>query len=178
MSDTKVLNLRFGSFELDEANARLTSDGQLISLTPKVFGVLCELARRPGQLMTKEALLEAVWGHQHVSESTLKTIISQLRTALSDDAKQPRYIETASRRGYRFIGVGSAGQMRAGLSEQAPLVHTGLRPSESHPVGGIIGREAAVGRLRAAWNETVQCHPQFPWINGQAGIGETTGGKT
>jgi DNA-binding winged helix-turn-helix (wHTH) protein len=60
--------------------------------------------RQPGALVTKGELLDAVWGHQHVSESVLKTIISELRAALTDDAKQPRYIETAARRGYRFIG--------------------------------------------------------------------------
>jgi DNA-binding winged helix-turn-helix (wHTH) protein len=58
-------------------------------------------------------LLDTVWGHQHISESVLKTIISELRAALSDDAKQPRHIETASRRGYRFIAALSPWQAQA-----------------------------------------------------------------
>ena len=67
------------------------------------FAVLCALARQPGSLLTKNALLDEVWGHQFVSDSVLKTAISELRTALDDDARKPRFIETVSRRGYRFI---------------------------------------------------------------------------
>src|SRR6185295_2904854 len=111
-----TLRLRFDAFELDEADARLTRDGQPVSLPPRAFGVLCALARTPGQLMTKNALLDAVWGHQHVSESVLKTTISELRAALADDAKHPRYIETASRFGYRFIG-----SVAAARADAAPL---------------------------------------------------------
>src|SRR5262245_14285969 len=105
MTETTALRLRFDAFELDEANARLTRAGEPVALPPKAFGVLCALARRPGQLVTKNALLDAVWGHQHVSESLLKNVISEVRAALADDARKPKYIETASRFGYRFIGV-------------------------------------------------------------------------
>ena len=55
--------------------------------------------------MSKNALLDLVWGHRFVTESVLKTAISDLRTALDDDPKQPRYIETVSRRGYRFVAA-------------------------------------------------------------------------
>ena len=55
--------------------------------------------------MTKNALLDAVWGHRFVTDSVLKTAISEVRAALGDDPKQPRYIETVSRRGYRFIAA-------------------------------------------------------------------------
>lgn len=95
--------VRFDAFELDEANALLTCGGRRLALAPKTFGVLCALARNPGQLMSKAALLDTVWGHQHVSESVLKTTISELRAVLADDPKRPRYIETTSRCGYRFI---------------------------------------------------------------------------
>lgn len=97
------LRVRFDAFELDEADARLRREGAPVLLPPKAFAVLCALARHPGVLVTKNDLLDAVWGHQHVSESVLKTTISELRAALGDAAKQPRFIETASRRGYRFI---------------------------------------------------------------------------
>src|SRR5690349_3524492 len=103
MSPVNNLKLRFDAFELDEADARLRRDGKPVALAPKAFGVLCALARQPGVLVTKNALLDAVWGHQHVSESVLKTTISQVRAALADDTSIPRYIETASRLGYRFI---------------------------------------------------------------------------
>ncbi len=76
-----------------------------VTLAPKPFEVLCALARTPGSLVTKNALLDLVWGHRFVTESVLKTAISEVRAALDDDPKQPRHIETVSRRGYRFIAA-------------------------------------------------------------------------
>jgi DNA-binding winged helix-turn-helix (wHTH) protein len=116
MSPGGIQRVKFDAFELDEAHARLTCDGRPLTLAPKAFGVLCVLARNPGQLMTKAALLDAVWGHQHVSESVLKTTISELRAVLADNPKRPRYIETASRSGYRFIANVSDADARAELS--------------------------------------------------------------
>ena len=94
--------LRFDEFELDEENALLTRAGSPVQLPPKAFALLCTLANSAGKLTRKDALLDAVWGHRHVSESVLKTTVSQLRAALSDDAAHPRYIETVRGVGYRF----------------------------------------------------------------------------
>lgn len=99
--------LRFDHFELDETEARLTRDGESIALAPRPFAVLCALARTPGKLVTKNALLDQVWGHRFVTESVLKSAISEVRAALGDDPKEPRYIQTVSRRGYRFIAAPS-----------------------------------------------------------------------
>src|SRR5262245_32540801 len=95
--------LTVGEYVLDESNARLTRDGASLDMPPKAFSVLCHLARNAQKLVTKDDLLDAVWGHRHVSESVLKTTINQLRTLLGDDPRAPRYIETANRRGYRFV---------------------------------------------------------------------------
>jgi len=100
-----MASLRFDRFELDEADARLTCAGEPVALPPKPFAVLCALARTPRMLVTKNALLDAVWGHRFVTESVLKSAVSEVRAALGDDPKQPRYIETVSRRGYRFIAA-------------------------------------------------------------------------
>jgi DNA-binding winged helix-turn-helix (wHTH) protein len=97
------VRVRFGAFELDEANALLRRNGKAVTLAPKPFEVLCTLARQPGSLVTKNALLDLVWGHRFVTDSVLKTAISEVRAVLGDDPKEPRYIETVSRRGYRFI---------------------------------------------------------------------------
>ena len=101
-SDPGCVRLRFDRFELDQAEARLTCAGEPVALAPKPFDVLCRLVRTPGILVTKNALLDAVWGHRFVTDSVLKTAISEVRAALQDDHRQPRYIETVSRRGYRF----------------------------------------------------------------------------
>ena len=103
--DPSLARLRFDSFELDEAEARLTRAGEPVTLAPKPLAVLCALARNPGRLVTKNALLDLIWGHRFVTHAALKSAISDLRAALEDDPKQPRYIETVSRHGYRFIAA-------------------------------------------------------------------------
>src|SRR5215510_5183813 len=95
--------LSLGEYVLDENNARLTRNGEPLDIPPKAFAVLCHLARNNQRLVTKDELLDVVWGHRHVSDSVLKTTINQLRTQLGDDPRAPRYIETANRRGYRFV---------------------------------------------------------------------------
>lgn len=76
------LRLCFAEFELDEANATLLRHGKALALAPTPFNLLCALARQPGALLTKDTLLDTVWGHQFVTESVLKTAVSDLRTVL------------------------------------------------------------------------------------------------
>lgn len=100
-----LVRLRFDTFELDEPNALLLRNGEVVTLAPKPLAVLCVLARNPGRLLTKNELLDLVWGHRFVTNASLKSAISDLRAALEDDPKQPRYIATVARRGYRFIAA-------------------------------------------------------------------------
>jgi DNA-binding winged helix-turn-helix (wHTH) protein len=113
--------VRFGAFELDESDARLLRDGTALTLAPRPFGLLCALARRAGSLLTKNELLDDVWGHQFVSESVLKTAISDLRTVLDDHPREPRFIETVSRRGYRFIASTTAIPSTVAISGKASV---------------------------------------------------------
>lgn len=159
------LRLRFDTYELDEADARLTRDGQPVALAPRPFAVLCALARTPRTLVTKDALLDAVWGHRFVSDSVLKTTVSALRAALDDDAKQPRYIETVSRRGYRFIAA----------APSAPsITQTAIALAPSLTAPSIIGRADAIERLRGAWQLACAGKRQIVWIAGEPGVGKTT----
>jgi DNA-binding winged helix-turn-helix (wHTH) protein len=177
MSETPPLLLRFHEFELDEANARLTRHAQVLLLPPRAFSVLCELARRPGQLVNKDALLDAVWGHRHVTESVLKSAISQLRTVLDDDAKTPRFIETASRRGYRFIAAAeSEPLLTAAPRADATAVGTTAPPAAARtPTEPLMtGRAAALSRLQAAWDRARGGQRQLCWLAGEAGVGKTT----
>src|SRR4030095_5525187 len=127
-TDSSVARLRFDRFELDEAEARLTCAGEPLALAPKPFAVLCALARTPGRLVTKNALLDLVWGHRFVTESVLKTAISEVRAALDDDPKQPRYIETVSRRGYRFIAATVVAS-----SQRTPAIERNVAAGRDHP---------------------------------------------
>ena len=75
-----------------------------LRLTPKVFAVLRHLVQHADRLITKEELFSAVWGETIVSEATLASCIRDLRKALGDSSRAPRYVQTAHRRGFRFIG--------------------------------------------------------------------------
>ncbi len=97
--------IRFGPFTLEEQSGELRRDGELVPLAPQPFRLLLALASRPGQLVTRDELRLQVWGEgTHVDfERGLNFCVLQARTALGDDAKQPAYIETLPRRGYRFV---------------------------------------------------------------------------
>jgi DNA-binding winged helix-turn-helix (wHTH) protein/tetratricopeptide (TPR) repeat protein len=164
---TDVMRVRFDTFELDEANASLLREGKPVPLAPTPFAVLCALVRQPGSLLTKNALLDEVWGHRFVSESVLKTTISEIRTALRDDARQPRFIETVSRRGYRFIATTVA-------ISAAPSPLAGVSPTAPSRPASFVGREEALARLRSAWDSARGGKRSVVWVAGEPGIGKTT----
>ena len=85
------------------ANATLWRAEQPVTLRPKTFEVLVYLVTRTSQLVTKEALLDAIWPETAVGEGVLKTSMNELRKALRETAKAPQWIATVHRRGYRFV---------------------------------------------------------------------------
>ncbi|HEX6396846.1 MAG TPA: winged helix-turn-helix domain-containing protein, partial [Steroidobacteraceae bacterium] len=92
----------FGNFRFEPASARLWQDDTEIKLTRKAALVLAALLEKPGEPVSKSALFATVWRGTVVSDDALVTCVQELRKALGDDAKQPRYIETRHRQGYRF----------------------------------------------------------------------------
>ena len=165
-SNSNPVRVRFDEFELDEANACLLRNGKAVALAPTPFNLLCALARQSGALLTKDALLDAVWGHQFVTESVLKTAISDLRTALGDNPREPRFIETVSRRGYRFIAVPAAAPAAQSVAVTVPP-----RPQ---PSPSFIGRADAIARLQQAWEQARTGQRAVVWVAGEPGIGKTT----
>src|ERR1700678_644558 len=93
---------RFGEFVLDPGARALSCADSPISLTPKAFDVLLFLAQNPNRLITKQELLQAVWGDTVVEEGNLTQYISHLRKALGDKSEDPRLIVTIARKGYQF----------------------------------------------------------------------------
>ena len=93
---------RFGEFVLDSRRHTLSRVDSPVLLTPRAFDVLLFLVQNPNRLVTKEELLQAVWGDTIVEEGNLAQHVSQLRKALGDNAEDPRLIVTITRRGYRF----------------------------------------------------------------------------
>src|SRR4030095_14650010 len=93
----------FANFRLDLANACLWRGGETITLTLKAFEVLHYLVTQPDRLVTKDALLDAVWPATAVSDAVVRVTIGELRRALGDMVRAPRFIATVHRRGYRFL---------------------------------------------------------------------------
>ena len=94
---------RFGPFLVDRVGYRVLRGSEAVDLTPKLLDLLLHLIDRPGTLVTKEELLEALWPGANVTENALAQAMSELRQALGDEAGAPRFIKTVARRGYRFI---------------------------------------------------------------------------
>jgi DNA-binding winged helix-turn-helix (wHTH) protein len=96
---------RIGAFELDVAAGELRRSGRLVALTGQPIRVLIMLVQRAGTIVTRDELRREIWGETHVDfEAGLSTCVNQIRTALGDRAAAPHFIETLTRRGYRFIG--------------------------------------------------------------------------
>lgn len=159
----------FGPYRLDEANECLWRGSEAIALRPKAFGVLRCLVERPGQLVTKEHLLDAVWPGTYVGDAVLKDSVRQLREALGDDPKAPRYIETAHRRGYRFVGQ---------LADAAPAPPAAPAPEPAAPeparTARLLGRDTALARMRHWLGGALRAERQVVFVTGEPGIGKTT----
>lgn len=96
-------NVAFAEFTLDRADERLLGPSGPVKVGNKAFRVLLMLAEHEGRLLTKDALFSSVWDGTIVSESALTSVIKELRHALDDDPKAPRYIESVYGRGYRLL---------------------------------------------------------------------------
>src|SRR5262249_35235949 len=114
--------MHFGTFRMDLRGGRLLRGSENIPLRPKTWAVLRYLADRPGQLVTRRELIDAVWGRVAITESVLGKSIAELRTALADGG--PRLIETVTRRGFRFLG-------NVTPAEAASVPENGGRPAVS-----------------------------------------------
>jgi predicted ATPase/DNA-binding winged helix-turn-helix (wHTH) protein len=136
---------RCGDCELDAANRRFTRGGQEYALEPKVFAVLLQLLMRPGKLLTREELLDAVWGHRYVTPSTLNRVIALARRSLAEEADGQKFIQTVHGSGYRFVGTieafaSAATQPRALFGPPAAA----RLPARLHT---LIGREQELGQI-------------------------------
>lgn len=155
----------FPPFVLDAANARLYRGADVVRLRGKSLAVLEHLARRPGQLVTKNELLAALWPHTYVTETALAGCVRELRRALGDCRGEPQFIETVYGRGYRFI---AATQPAVGTQENETSHHP---PVTSHD---LVGRAAEIAQLDAWLRAALNGRRQLVFIAGDAGIGKTS----
>ncbi|HKG61911.1 MAG TPA: winged helix-turn-helix domain-containing protein [Pyrinomonadaceae bacterium] len=99
------LYYEFGPYQLNVNTRLLQRSGETVALTPKAAEILVMLVVRAGQLVEKDEMLKEIWPDTFVEEANLSQNIFYLRKALGDDRAGPRYIETVTRRGYRFIAT-------------------------------------------------------------------------
>jgi DNA-binding response OmpR family regulator len=96
--------LEAGELRLDRRARRASLAGETLELTPKALSVLEYLMTHPDEVVSRERLLDAVWGWEYPAGTrTVDTRMAELRRALGDDPAEPRYIETVSGEGYRFV---------------------------------------------------------------------------
>lgn len=107
-SDRSGQRLRIGDWSVEPASGTIRRGDDAIRLEPKVMQVLTHLAATPGEVASKESIIDSVWADTYVGEAALSRCISELRRALGDDARAPRYIETLPKRGYRLVAPVSA----------------------------------------------------------------------
>ena len=138
----------------------------MISLRRKTFDVLLCLVDHPGQLVTKAALLDAVWPGVMVSDSVPATCVAELRKALGDEAKVPRFIETVHGRGYRFLAK-VTGDAPAEAARKSIRVAKSSRPT-------MVGREDELAQLRTWYSHVLEGQRRVIFVTGEAGIGKTT----
>lgn len=155
----------FARVEVDAGAHRLSRDGREIAIEPKAFAVLLEFLAHPGQLLSRDQLLDAVWGHSFVTPATLNRIIAQLRKALADDSEAPRCIQTVHGLGYRFIApLEFVGEKTVPTLRFAPPARARL-PERTEP---LIGRARDIEALRHALNAG-----RLVTLVGPGGIGKT-----
>ena len=96
--------VRFGVFEVDLRSGELRKAGAKLKISGQPFQVLAILLENPGEIVTREDLLQRLWPDTFVDgDHNLNTAINKIREVLGDSAENPRFVETLPRRGYRFI---------------------------------------------------------------------------
>ncbi|HEY6556584.1 MAG TPA: AAA family ATPase, partial [Polyangiaceae bacterium] len=159
------MTLAFGAFVVQLDGYRLLRDGKDIALEPKAFDLLRYLLLHRGRVVSKQELLEAVWGAKVLSEGVLSNAVAKLRRALGQapDAKEP--IETAHGRGYCFRA-----EVRELDSRDVRVPHAPLLPRSTDP---FVGRDAILDLLMARLGRAHGGSENLVVLLGEAGAGKT-----
>jgi DNA-binding winged helix-turn-helix (wHTH) protein len=161
--------IEFPPFQLDLRSGQLRRDATPVPLRPKTFGVLQSLAERPGELLTKRALLDAVWGNVVVSEDVVRLSVGELRKALGDERALPRFIQTVPRRGYRFIAKMAAAAVDGRLGTAGPAID-----DSSAADGVVVGRARERTEIAEWLRAATSGRRQIGFVTGESGIGKST----
>src|ERR687887_2523443 len=137
--------LAFGPFRFDVSQAAVWRGTEALRLSPKACTVLRLLVEQPGQVVSKDTLLDGAWPEVAVSEAVLAVCIGELRRELGDRARAPQFIETVHRRGYRFIAPVTRVDDRRQPHAPGPVA------VRERPL--LVGREVELGQLRERWRQ-------------------------
>lgn len=133
----KSKNFQFGDFLLDAEERTLLHKHKPVAITPKTFLLLQTLVENHGRIVEKDQLMRAVWADSFVEDGNLTFTINLLRKALSDDTRNPRFIETIPRRGYRFVS--DVKEIRRDeLLKNGSANPVSVKPAASLPVGRLM----------------------------------------
>jgi DNA-binding winged helix-turn-helix (wHTH) protein len=143
--DRGTVIVRFGEFTLDTDTRQLLGADRELHLSPKAYELLKILVESRPRALSKDELYERLWPATFVSEVNIATLIAEIREALGDDARRPRFIRTAHRFGYAFCGATSD----ASHGDEAEGIFcwlvTGRRRRPLRPGENILGREPEDG---------------------------------
>ena len=156
--------LVFETYQLDLRREQLWRGQEAMALTNKAFAVLRYLAQHADQLVTREALMEAVWPDVFVSDAALTVCIHELRQAFGETAQTPRCIETVRGRGYRFLPAVTTSISSAPAQPTAPIAEA----------VALVERETELALLRQQFARALDGERQLIFITGEPGIGKTT----
>ncbi|MBI3796650.1 MAG: AAA family ATPase [Deltaproteobacteria bacterium] len=163
----------FDRYRLDLTNSQLWRGKRALVLTRQTFAVLRYLVEHAGQVVTKAELFDALWPGTAVSDGALTFCIVELRKALGDKAKKPKFIETMHRQGYRFLPCVTTQPVQnsqfniLNASSQSELFNCKAAPL-------LVGRDSDLTYLHHRLEQAVSGERQLVFVTGEAGIGKTT----
>lgn len=161
--------LHFGTFRLPGPHGPLFAAGRVVDLPRKPLALLWMLASRAGEVVTKDEVLAEVWPRVVVSEGAISASLRDLRRALGDDAREPRFIATAHRIGYRFIAEVTGHAVPPGAATPDALRGPEILPAPD----AFVGRAAERALLKAAYERAAAGQRQVVFVTGEAGIGKS-----
>jgi DNA-binding winged helix-turn-helix (wHTH) protein/tetratricopeptide (TPR) repeat protein len=150
----------FENYTLDSERRELRRAGDLIAVEPQVFDILEHLIRNRDRVVSRDDLIDSIWGGRIISESTLHTRLNAVRSALADDGKQQRLVRTLPRKGFRFVGAVHEHEKPAVATASGPVVHSERRQltvlsCELVPIG--LSSRMELEDLHEAAGASMQC---------------------